>query len=57
MIFPWVWRVLPGPAWFRLLVLLAVIAALVFVLFEYVFPWFSVEFGIQDQNIEQGQAP
>lgn len=57
MIFPAVWRVLPGPAWVRVLLLLVLIAAIVVVLFEYVFPWFSVEFGIQDQNIEQGQAP
>lgn len=57
MIFPAVWRVLPGPAWVRVLLLLVLIGAIVFALFEYVFPWFSVEFGIQDQNIEQGQAP
>lgn len=57
MIFPAVWRVLPGPTWLKLLLLVVVILAAVWVLFEFVFPWISVEFGIQDQNIEQGQAP
>lgn len=57
MIFPWMWRALPGPAVVKAMLLLVILGALVFVLFEYVFPWVSVEFGIQDQNIEQGQAP
>ncbi|MCL2514363.1 MAG: hypothetical protein FWD85_05375 [Microbacteriaceae bacterium] len=33
------WRVLPGPWWVRLLLLIALAAAVVFVLFEWVFPW------------------
>lgn len=57
MIFPWIWNVLPGPAWVRALVVVLILAATVFTLFEYVFPWVSLEFGIQDQNIENGQAP
>lgn len=57
MIFPAVWRVLPGPAWVKALLVILLVLAIVWVLFEYVFPWVSVEFGIQDQNIEQGQAP
>jgi hypothetical protein len=57
VIFPWVWNTLPGPVWAKVILLLALILAIVFVLFEFVFPWVSVEFGIQDQNIEQGQAP
>ena len=32
------WRVLPGPWWVRLLILLVLAAAVVFVLFEWVFP-------------------
>ena len=52
MIFPWVWRVLPGPAWVRLVLLLLVITAVVGVLFQWVFPWFSVTFDIQETNVE-----
>lgn len=33
------WRVLPGPWWLRLLLLLILIAAAVYALFTWVFPW------------------
>jgi len=51
MIFPAVWNLLPGPRWLRAILLTVVLLAIVWVLFEYVFPWFSVTFGIQDQNV------
>lgn len=51
MIFPWIWRSLPGPGWARTTTLVVVTAALVWVLFTYVFPWVSIHFGIQDQNV------
>ncbi|MEQ6896207.1 hypothetical protein [Microbacterium sp. KR10-403] len=35
------WRVLPGPWWVRVLILLVVVAAVLYGLFFYVFPWFS----------------
>lgn len=35
------WRILPGPAWLRVLVLIAVVAAVVYGLFTFVFPWVS----------------
>jgi hypothetical protein len=33
------WRVLPGPIWLRILLLLVLLAAVLFVLAEWVFPW------------------
>jgi hypothetical protein len=33
------WRVLPGPWWVRLVIMLALLAAVLFVLVEWVFPW------------------
>ena len=33
------WRVLPGPWWLRLLLLLILIAAAIYALFTWVFPW------------------
>lgn len=57
MIFPALWRALPGPIWVKALLMAVLLGAIVWSLFEFVFPWVSVEFGIQDQNIEQGQAP
>ena len=33
------WRILPGPAWFRIILLLLLLAAVVFALITWVFPW------------------
>ncbi|MET4159112.1 hypothetical protein [Agromyces sp. PvR057] len=33
------WRVLPGPIWLRIILLLLLIAAAVYALFTWVFPW------------------
>jgi len=35
------WRILPGPWWVRVLILLALLAAVLYSLFWYVFPWVS----------------
>jgi hypothetical protein len=35
------WRILPGPWWLRLLILLVAVAAILYGLFFYVFPWIS----------------
>lgn len=35
------WRLLPGPWWVRLIILLAAITAVLYGLFFYVFPWVS----------------
>lgn len=37
--FSLIWRFLPGPAFFRIFVILAVFAALVYVLMFYGYPW------------------
>ncbi|WEK61513.1 MAG: hypothetical protein P0Y60_01755 [Candidatus Microbacterium colombiense] len=36
-----IWRLLPGPWWVRVLILLVVIAAVLYALFYFVFPWVS----------------
>ncbi|WP_139415626.1 DUF4175 domain-containing protein [Agromyces laixinhei] len=33
------WRVLPGPVWLRIILMLLLVAAAVFALFTWVFPW------------------
>jgi len=35
------WRILPGPWFVRLLILLALVAAVVYLLFFHVFPWIA----------------
>ena len=33
------WHILPGPAWVRVLILLALVAAVLFSLVQWIFPW------------------
>ena len=47
----WIWRGLPGPAWFRLLVVLALLGAVVAVLFEWVFPAVAPYMPFNDQTV------
>ena len=51
MIFPAIWRLLPGPRWVRGVTLIAALAVIVWLLFQYVFPWITLTFGIQDQSV------
>lgn len=37
-------RLLPGPKWMKVILALALIAAIVFALFEWVFPWANAQF-------------
>ncbi|MEU1973236.1 hypothetical protein ABZ477_16400 [Microbacterium sp. NPDC019599] len=46
------WRVLPGPAWLRILILLILAAAVVYGLFFYVFPWVSSLVVPQEVTVE-----
>lgn len=45
------WHVLPGPVWVRILILLLVLAAVLYGLFWYVFPWVSQLITPQDSTI------
>jgi len=53
MISTWIWNALPGPALVRVLILLVAIAAVVFTLFEYVFPWVSEALNVQETTVEE----
>lgn len=37
--YAWIWRNLPGGFWVRLLWVLIILALVVFLLFQYFFPW------------------
>ncbi|WP_159448440.1 hypothetical protein [Demequina sp. NBRC 110052] len=54
MISTWVWGRLPGNAWMKALILAVAFAAMVLVLFEWVFPYVSVHLPIQEQTVEGG---
>lgn len=46
------WRILPGPWWVRLFIVLVVVAAIVYGLFFYAFPWFSAQIIPQEVTVE-----
>lgn len=35
------WRILPGPVWLRIILLLGLLAVALYTLFYWVFPWIS----------------
>lgn len=37
------WRFFPGPAWFRVMVIIAALAALVWVTIAYIYPWVALQ--------------
>jgi hypothetical protein len=45
------WRVLPGPWWVRVLILIVVVAAILYALFFFVFPWVSALIDPQDVTV------
>jgi hypothetical protein len=47
------WRLLPGPVWVRLIIVLVLVAAILFSLVEWVFPWVDQFVAPQDVTVEQ----
>ncbi len=48
------WRVLPGPWWMRLLILLVLLAAALYGLLFFVFPWVSQFVNPQEVTVSLG---
>lgn len=46
------WRILPGPAWMKAIILLAVVVGLFFLLMEIVFPWVETMLPWTDVSVE-----
>jgi hypothetical protein len=47
------WRVLPGPVWVKLLILLALLAAVLLACITWVFPWAQVYVFPQDVTVTE----
>ncbi len=45
------WRILPGPWWVRVLILLVAAAAVVYALFFWVFPWVGTVFIPEESTV------
>jgi hypothetical protein len=48
-----IWRALPGPVWVRIILVLMLLAALLYSLVEWVFPWVDQFVAPQDATVEQ----
>ena len=46
------WRILPGPAWLRVIILILLLAAILYGLFFWVFPWVSHIVNPQEVTVE-----
>lgn len=48
------WHILPGPVWVRIVILLVLLAAVLFVLAFWVFPWIDdLTAPVQDVTVDQ----
>lgn len=45
------WRVLPGPVWLRIVLLLVMLAIVLFALVEWIFPWVNSLFPVQEVTV------
>lgn len=45
------WRVLPGPVWLRILIVLIFLAVVLFALVSWVFPWVDSLLGPQEGTV------
>lgn len=50
----WIWRHLPGNVWVRAAVSVVLALAVVFVLFQYVFPWAEPLLPFGDVTVDNG---
>lgn len=46
------WHILPGPAWVRVLILIALFAGVLFCLIEWVFPWVNTLLPSQEVTVD-----
>lgn len=47
------WRILPGPVWVRLIIVLVLVAVVLYSLVEWVFPWVDQFVAPQDVTVEE----
>ena len=50
--YPWIWRHLPGPTAVRVLICAVALAAIVAVLFTWVFPWLEPRLPFTDVTVD-----
>lgn len=54
--YAWIWRQLPGNVWVRIGISLLLVAALVYALFSWIFPWAEPMLPFSDVTVDQGNV-
>lgn len=49
-----IWKILPGPLWFKLILALALIVGVVYLLFEYVYPVVAPHMPFAENSVIDG---
>jgi hypothetical protein len=52
-VYPALWRILPGPAWLRILFVIVLAVIVLAVLVTWVFPWVDAFISSQDVTVRQ----
>lgn len=55
--YAWIFRRLPGPLWVRIVIAVLLIAAVLVLLAQVVFPWVSGLIQLEENTIGTGQGP
>ena len=55
--YSWIWRHLPGNAWAKALISVVLVLAVVYALFQYVFPWAEPLLPFGDVTVDGASAP
>lgn len=51
--YAWIWRTLPNPWWVRAIGAVAIVVLVLFVLFEWVYPWLAPLLPFQQQTVSE----
>ncbi|MGJ9372337.1 hypothetical protein [Nesterenkonia sp. CF4.4] len=55
--YAWLFRSLPGPLWVQILLALVIVAGVVLLLMQFVFPWLSQYSPLNDSTLESMTFP
>jgi hypothetical protein len=54
-VYAWIFRHLPGPLWLRILTSVVLVAGVLVLLVQFVFPWFSQFTNLNDSTIDSAR--
>jgi hypothetical protein len=54
--YAWIWRRLPGNVWVKIAISLVLVLAIVYALFNWIFPWAEPMLPFSDVTVDQGNT-